>query len=53
MHLVHFNIKYGDFTTAKAQSDGLAVVAILFEADHHNHKYDPLKVRSYKLDWTF
>jgi len=44
MHLVHFNTAYGSVATAKTRSDGLAVIGIMFQADHNNHKYDPLQV---------
>ena len=31
MHIVHYLSNYTDFATAKDKSEGLAVVAILFE----------------------
>lgn len=33
VHLVHYNLKYGDFATAVLQSDGIAVVGVLFEVN--------------------
>ena len=44
MHLVHWKTSYGTFASAKTHPDGLAVLAVLFEADHDNHDYDALDV---------
>jgi hypothetical protein len=44
MHLVHWKMAYGSLTAAKTHSDGLAVLSLLFEADHDNHDYDALVV---------
>jgi len=44
MHLVHWKLSYGNITAAKNHADGLAVLSILFKADHDNHEYDPLEV---------
>lgn len=55
MHLVHFNTAYGSLTNALTHADGLAVVAIMFQADHDNHNYEPLKVEKLQsfLNLTF
>ena len=42
MHLVHWNTAYGNFDTAKSKRDGLAVLAILFEANHPSPLFKPL-----------
>ena len=44
MHMVHWKTAYGDVATAKTKSDGLAVLGILFKADHDNHEYEALEV---------
>ena len=44
VHLVHWKTSYGSFATAKTKADGLAVLAILFKADHDNHEYEALEV---------
>jgi hypothetical protein len=44
MHLVHYKTSYGTFSAAKNRTDGLAVLAILFDADHSNHDYEALEV---------
>jgi len=45
MHLVHYNTAYGNLSNAVSRADGLAVVGIMFQADHNNHNYEPLKVK--------
>ncbi|XP_068105852.1 carbonic anhydrase-like [Hyperolius riggenbachi] len=41
-HFVFYNTKYGDLTTAKANSDGLAVVGVLFKIGAKNYALSPL-----------
>jgi len=43
MHLVHYNTAYRNLSNAVSRADGLAVVGIMFQADHNNHNYEPLK----------
>jgi hypothetical protein len=31
MHLVHFNQKYNDFSTAVKKQDGITVIGVLFD----------------------
>ena len=45
MHLVHWKTSYGDVATAKTKADGLAVLGILFKADHDYHEYEALEVK--------
>ena len=42
MHLVHWNTAYKNFDTAKTKRDGLAVLAILFEANYPSPLFKPL-----------
>ena len=37
MHLVHYNSKYGDYKSAVKNSDGLAVLGILFQVNSINY----------------
>ncbi|XP_023342334.1 carbonic anhydrase [Eurytemora carolleeae] len=53
IHLVHWNKKYGDFGTAAAQSDGLAVVGFFYQvAASSNAKYTPILDGLKKLPGT-
>jgi carbonic anhydrase 2 len=40
LHIVHFNTKYGDITTALGKSDGLAVVGVTYEVAAPDGKYN-------------
>lgn len=43
MHIVHYNVKYGDLAGAAPQPDGLAVLGVLFEmASEDNPKFGPM-----------
>lgn len=33
VHLVHYNLKYGNFSNAVAQPDGLSVIGVFFEVE--------------------
>lgn len=33
LHLVHWNVKYGNFSTASRRADGLAVIGVLIEVE--------------------
>ena len=44
MHWFFWNTAYGNFDTAAAKSDGLAVVAFIFQASDKNPFYQPLDV---------
>ncbi|XP_055861353.1 uncharacterized protein LOC106050470 [Biomphalaria glabrata] len=38
LHIVHYNSKYPDFSTASVQPDGLAVLGFMFEVSSTNNK---------------
>lgn len=44
MHLFHWNVAYGDITTAKTHPDGTAVLALLFDVQNDNQYYDAVDV---------
>ncbi len=52
MHLVHYKTAYGSLTSALSHADGVAVVGIMFQADHNNHNYEPLKVKIIQRKFT-
>ncbi|KAM3924896.1 carbonic anhydrase 12 [Leptodactylus fuscus] len=42
MHIVHYNSKYADISTAMEASDGLAVLGVLIEIGSFNSAYDDI-----------
>ncbi|KAK3600078.1 hypothetical protein CHS0354_036554 [Potamilus streckersoni] len=40
MHIVHYNMKYNNFTEALNKEDGLAVLGFFFEVGRYNHRFD-------------
>ena len=49
MQLVHWKTSYANYAAAAAQTDGLAVLSILFDADNSNQDYEALEVCSFFL----